>query len=83
MAEYGLRVRHTIKETTMNSKEVHKQVQQIRMKFEKEIADFIVSHPDDDYTVIGKRFGVVSSRIAQIAVKYDCRRPRGGWREAV
>ena len=25
--------------------EVHRQVQQIRMKFEKEIADFIVSHP--------------------------------------
>lgn len=63
--------------------EVHKQVQQIRMKFEKEIADFIVSHPDDDYTVIGKRFGVVSSRIAQIAVKYDCRRPRGGWKDEV
>jgi hypothetical protein len=53
------------------------------MKFEKEIADYVVSHPDDDYAVIGKRFGVVSSRIAQIAVKYDCRRPRGGWREAV
>jgi hypothetical protein len=53
------------------------------MKFEKEIADFIVSHPDDDYTVIGKRFGVVSSRIAQIAVKYDCRRPRGGWKDEV
>ena len=38
MAEYGLRVKSTIKETTMNSKEAHKQVQQIRMTFQKEIA---------------------------------------------
>jgi len=28
--------------------EVHKQVQQIREKFEREIADYVVSHPDDD-----------------------------------
>lgn len=53
------------------------QVKTLHTAFEMQIVDEIRSHPGKRYQDIARENGLSTTRVAQLAVKFGVRRPRG------
>lgn len=53
------------------------QVKTLHTAFEMQIVDEILTNPGKNYADIAREYGLSDTRVAQLAAKYSCRRPRG------
>lgn len=53
------------------------QVRALQTQFEMQVVDEILNHPGKNYRPIAVTYGLSTTRVAQIAVKYGVQRPRG------